>query len=129
VAGLRKRETQVAIASLWFVAVFDPQSCGVAAIPDRPQERSLVMSKFLLVMALGLTSLAGYALAEPPQSPVKPVARGIGPTGWQYFRSYRSRQDAINDGESAILHREARDYEVKGPTRDGFWRLYLLDHQ
>jgi hypothetical protein len=87
------------------------------------------MSRYLLTLALVLTSLGGFALAEPPQSPVTPGALRIGPTGWQRFRDYYTQQDAIFDGQHAKAIGEARDFAVRGPTREGHWQLWLLDHQ
>jgi hypothetical protein len=85
------------------------------------------MSRFLLAMALGLASVGGSALAEPPQSAVTGVAR-FG--GWGYFRQYRTRQSAVSDGVNAVRRGFAKGYRVTyEPHRNRAypWALYLLD--
>jgi hypothetical protein len=85
---------------------------------------SNVMSKFLLSVALGLASLAGFASAEPLQSPLKWAAAQ---NDWGYFRAHSTRQDAFSDGANQVAMGRAQEYKVVyEPSRGKYcWAVYL----
>ena len=79
------------------------------------------MFKFMLSVALGLSSASCFARAEPLQSPVTSVASF---SDFQYFRSHFTRETAIHDAQEQCSNGRAQDFRIVQGS-DGLWQVWL----